>query len=220
MAEMKCPKCESAEIVFEEIRRMLLGYNVVSDDGENVTVGRKAIATETIDSMGNEDRFRCRACEHVWYLDYAVYEGVEQEVSSEEPEEPEGSDELRSLEEEFARAGGRGVELAERIDALRKEIEPVEQTGNSEEDTNLRSAIGLLHEAADAVSAADPEARGAILSLAESLAESLDTEDGEDGEDREPALSRREENTREFLQDFSEWIDEDEDDADKADEDE
>jgi len=41
-------------------------------------------------------------------------------------DEPKPSDlreELAQLEAEFARAGGRGVELAERIDELRAELE-------------------------------------------------------------------------------------------------
>ena len=40
---------------------------------------------------------------------------------------PPRYDELRSLEEEFERAGGRGVELAERIDELRRELGEVSQ---------------------------------------------------------------------------------------------
>jgi hypothetical protein len=125
-----CPACQSANIVFEEIRRTLTQYDVLSseegdDESKFVLVSSKARATIGLDSMGNEDRFCCLDCSHTWELDYDEYDEVVQEEVS-------------------------------------------------EEDQCLDDAIELLREAADACSAADPEPKNAILSLAEQLAGDLE----------------------------------------------
>ena len=77
MGAMQCPKCGHDAVVFEEVRRTVTQYGIVSDDGHNIVVSTQVLDQETLDSIGNEDRFHCRACGHTFDVDFSVYESVE-----------------------------------------------------------------------------------------------------------------------------------------------
>jgi hypothetical protein len=74
MGAMQCPKCGHNAVVFEEDRRTVTQYNIVSDEDGVLVVAPGRRKTEVIDSMGNEDRLRCLACGGAFDFDYEVYE--------------------------------------------------------------------------------------------------------------------------------------------------